>query len=78
MRWHFERINGQPHKRVIRVEIEAPLFDNEEPPEDVSGICPGVSFFRFQIENIVYRNLVMELRMRRIIFCQRKGTLFGD
>lgn len=42
MRWHFERQHGKPHKRVVRVSIEAPLFDEDPEPEEFSGICPGV------------------------------------
>ncbi|KAH7718746.1 Protein C33A12.3 a [Aphelenchoides avenae] len=41
MRWHFERQHGKPHKRVVRVNLEAPLFDEDEEPNEFSGICPG-------------------------------------
>lgn len=44
MKWHFERISRNPHKRVINVEIHAPLFDDLE-PEAPPGPCPGVSNF---------------------------------
>lgn len=42
MRWHFQRMMGQPHKRVIKVKIEAPLLDDPEPPNEMAGICPGL------------------------------------
>lgn len=45
MKWHFQRQWGRPHKRVIRVSVQAPLNDDPEPPENISGICPGVCFF---------------------------------
>ncbi|KAI6175906.1 Protein C33A12.3, isoform a [Aphelenchoides bicaudatus] len=38
MNWHFERQNNQPHKRVIKVHIEAPLFDDPL-PNDFCGHC---------------------------------------
>lgn len=31
MKWHFQRVTGNPHKRVICVKICAPLFDDPEP-----------------------------------------------
>ena len=40
--WYFSQY-GKPHKRVIRVKIIAPLFDDPEPDEP-PGICPGVNF----------------------------------
>lgn len=42
MRWHFERIMGKPHKRIVRVNIQAPLFDDPDPPDEMAGICPGL------------------------------------
>lgn len=44
MKWHFQRQMGRPHKRVIRVNVQAPLFDDPEPSENISGICPGVLY----------------------------------
>uniref|UniRef100_A0A914XS33 Uncharacterized protein n=1 Tax=Plectus sambesii TaxID=2011161 RepID=A0A914XS33_9BILA len=35
LQWHFERVPGKPHKRVIRCIIEGPLFDDPEPPDDL-------------------------------------------
>ena len=42
MRWHFQRMMGKPHKRVIRVKIQAPLLDDPDPPNEMAGICPGL------------------------------------
>ena len=47
MKWHFERMQGKPHKRAVKIEFEAPLFDDEPPPGDFPGICPGVSFYGY-------------------------------
>ena len=44
MHWHFEKIRGAPHKRVIVVEFSAPLHDDPE-PEAPPGPTPKVSFF---------------------------------
>lgn len=43
LKWHFQRIAGNPHKRVIQVEVRAPLFDDPE-PEAFAGPCPGVCY----------------------------------
>lgn len=43
MKWHFEKIKGRPHKRVIRVNVEAPLLDDPEPPNEGTGYCSNVS-----------------------------------
>ncbi|CAI4231849.1 unnamed protein product [Auanema sp. JU1783] len=37
MNWQFEKIEGKPHKRVVKVNFEAPLFDDPE-PDDPPGI----------------------------------------
>lgn len=44
MHWHFERMKGAPHKRVIVVEFTASLFDDPE-PDFPPGPTPGVCFF---------------------------------
>ncbi|KAI1733340.1 piezo non-specific cation channel, r-Ras-binding domain-containing protein [Ditylenchus destructor] len=41
MRWHFERIPGKPHKRVVKVETRAPFFD-DDPPNEYAGPTPGL------------------------------------
>ncbi|KJH44348.1 hypothetical protein DICVIV_09617 [Dictyocaulus viviparus] len=41
MKWHFAKQRGKPHKRVIKVNFEAPLFDDPEAPPDPPGILPG-------------------------------------
>jgi len=41
MKWFFQRQQGKPHKRVVKVHVISPLFDDPE-PELPGGICPGL------------------------------------
>ncbi|KAL3083770.1 hypothetical protein niasHT_036763 [Heterodera trifolii] len=54
MRWHFRRMFGQPHKRVIRVEIEAPLVDDPEPPSEFAGICTDL--YNYECVELFFAN----------------------
>jgi hypothetical protein len=54
MNWHFERIPHQPHKRVIKVRIEAPLFDDPDPPNDFCGHVADVSLNNFNTNYTTY------------------------
>jgi hypothetical protein len=45
MNWHFSRQTNQPHKRVIKVQVRAPIFDEPDPPNDFCGHCADVSRF---------------------------------
>ncbi|CAB3406845.1 unnamed protein product [Caenorhabditis bovis] len=41
LKWKFERQNGRPHKRVVKITFDAPFFDDPE-PMDPPGITPGL------------------------------------
>ena len=53
MHWKFERMTGRPHKRVVVVEFEAPLFD-DKPPSDCPGICPGL--WNYEVVEFFFAN----------------------
>ncbi len=42
MQWHFQRIRGKPHKRVVKVFMEGPLVDDPPPPDELPGICANL------------------------------------
>uniref|UniRef100_A0A915EFL0 Piezo non-specific cation channel R-Ras-binding domain-containing protein n=1 Tax=Ditylenchus dipsaci TaxID=166011 RepID=A0A915EFL0_9BILA len=54
MRWHFERQPGKPHKRVIRVEIRGPLFDDPDPPNEYAGPTPGL--WNYEVVELFFAN----------------------
>uniref|UniRef100_A0AC34RFI5 Uncharacterized protein n=1 Tax=Panagrolaimus sp. JU765 TaxID=591449 RepID=A0AC34RFI5_9BILA len=53
MHWHFERVKGAPHKRVIVVEFTAPLFDDPE-PDFPPGPTPGL--WNYEVVELFFAN----------------------
>ncbi|KAI6181219.1 hypothetical protein M3Y98_00805200 [Aphelenchoides besseyi] len=62
MNWLFQKMDGEPHKRAIRVQITATLFDDPEAPNDFLWT--------------VFRPL--QLRVCRVVFYERARTIFGS
>ncbi|KAK5968554.1 hypothetical protein GCK32_018250 [Trichostrongylus colubriformis] len=54
MKWHFAKQRGKPHKRVIRVSFESPLFDDPEAPPDPPGILPGL--WEYEVVEFFFAN----------------------
>uniref|UniRef100_A0A7E4VQK6 UPF0462 protein C4orf33 homolog n=1 Tax=Panagrellus redivivus TaxID=6233 RepID=A0A7E4VQK6_PANRE len=53
MKWHFERVRGAPHKRVIKVSISAPLFDDPEPPFEPG---PTDGLWNYEVVELFFAN----------------------
>lgn len=54
MEWFFQRQRGKPHKRVVKVFTEGPLFDDPPPPEDVGGIC--LNLYDYEVLELFFAN----------------------
>uniref|UniRef100_A0A0K0DK95 UPF0462 protein C4orf33 homolog n=1 Tax=Angiostrongylus cantonensis TaxID=6313 RepID=A0A0K0DK95_ANGCA len=54
MKWHFAKQRGKPHKRVIKINFEAPLFDDPEAPPDPPGILPGL--WEYEVVEFFFAN----------------------
>uniref|UniRef100_A0A1I7UDF4 AUDH_Cupin domain-containing protein n=2 Tax=Caenorhabditis tropicalis TaxID=1561998 RepID=A0A1I7UDF4_9PELO len=53
MKWHFERLVGRPHKRVVKISFDAPFFDDPE-PMDPPGITPQL--WDFEVLEFFFAN----------------------
>jgi hypothetical protein len=42
MEWYFQKIRGKPHKRVVKVMAQGPLFDDPPEPDDQAGYCANL------------------------------------
>uniref|UniRef100_A0A5S6QYD8 Phytanoyl-CoA dioxygenase n=1 Tax=Trichuris muris TaxID=70415 RepID=A0A5S6QYD8_TRIMR len=42
LEWYFQRVRGKPHKRVVKVYIDGPLFDDPPEPDNLGGHCPTI------------------------------------
>ncbi|CAD6198151.1 unnamed protein product [Caenorhabditis auriculariae] len=53
LKWHFERLSGRPHKRVVRITFDAPFFDDPEPNEP-----PGVTdkLWNYEVMEFFFAN----------------------
>ncbi|VDM43781.1 unnamed protein product [Toxocara canis] len=54
MEWYFERRPGKPHKRVVKVFVESPLFDDPEAPPELPGVCPGL--WNYEVIELFFAN----------------------
>ncbi|KAI6239709.1 hypothetical protein M3Y99_00563800 [Aphelenchoides fujianensis] len=53
MKWHFEKMDDRPHRRMIRTTIESPLF-NDDPPNDFSGHCADL--YNYECVELFFMN----------------------
>lgn len=53
LKWHFERLVGRPHKRVVKISFDAPFFDDPE-PMDAPGITPQL--WEFEVLEFFFAN----------------------
>lgn len=54
LEWLFQRVRGKPHKRVVKVSIEGPFFDDAPPPEDLGGFCADL--YNYECFEIFFSN----------------------
>ncbi|VDK64154.1 unnamed protein product, partial [Cylicostephanus goldi] len=54
MKWYFTRLPGKPHKRVIKVNFQAPLFDDPEAPADPPGILHNL--WEYEVVEFFFAN----------------------
>ncbi|KAI6212078.1 hypothetical protein M3Y96_00502100 [Aphelenchoides besseyi] len=54
MNWLFQKMDGEPHKRAIRVQITATLFDDPEAPNDFCGPCSDL--YNYECVELFFMN----------------------
>lgn len=54
MEWKFEKQVGQPHKRVVKTQIRAPMFDDDPPPNDFPGYCADL--YNYECVELFFAN----------------------
>ncbi len=53
MEWFFQRIQGRPHKRAVKIYTEGPLLDDPDPP-DCMGHCPNL--WEYEVLELFFAN----------------------